>query len=143
MEKTLLMVFWKKKPDIFYYGRRTIAWLQTLEWMLKLLDCNTSLNNMIVRRVLWVQGWLISNSNNLNDYSSSIASFTITLYARKMANIINYNLWEQWRKVGEFGFLASFAINQTQQRWHCGHSKARYLFHTILHVLIINFNNSL
>jgi hypothetical protein len=25
MEKTLLMVFWKKKPDIFYYGRRTIA----------------------------------------------------------------------------------------------------------------------
>jgi hypothetical protein len=51
MEETLLMVFWKKKPDILYHGRRTISWFQTLEWMLKLLDYNKNLNNMIIRKV--------------------------------------------------------------------------------------------
>jgi hypothetical protein len=36
MEETLLMVFWKKKPNILYHGSKTIVWLQTLEWMFKL-----------------------------------------------------------------------------------------------------------
>jgi hypothetical protein len=51
MEETLLMVFWKKKPNILYHGSKTIVWLQTLEWMFKLSDCNKNLNNLIIRRV--------------------------------------------------------------------------------------------
>ncbi len=42
-----------------------------------------------------MQGWLVSNNNNMNDYSNSRTSFTLTLYANNMTNIINYNLWDQ------------------------------------------------